>query len=145
MSSLIKIKAIPALCAGLLLLVSGCGTIQPEVPTTANQVVAVKPMPSVASTINIPIRVELKPFIKLADQSFDKEFKGSDNPCSGLRYQYKLEREPIQLSGKGKTVYYTCYASVRVTTSTGAAVASPTLSFTWSAAVGTANYPYSST
>ena len=62
-------------------------------------------MPSVASTINIPIRIELKPFIKLADQSFDKEFKGADNPCSGLRYQYKLKREPIQLSGKGKTVF----------------------------------------
>ena len=62
-------------------------------------------MPSVASTINIPIRIELKPFIKLADQSFDKEFKGADHPCSGLRYQYKLKREPIQLSGKGKTVF----------------------------------------
>lgn len=83
----------------------GCGSIQPNAPSTANQVVAVKPMPAVASTINIPIKVELKPFIKLADQSFDKEFKGADKPCSGLRYQYKLKREPIQLSGKGKTVF----------------------------------------
>jgi hypothetical protein len=62
-------------------------------------------MPTVASNINIPIKVELKPFIKMADQSFDKEFKGADKPCSGLRYQYKLKREPIQLSGRGKTVF----------------------------------------
>lgn len=83
----------------------GCGSIKPEAPSTANQVVDVKPMPTVASNINIPIKVELKPFIKMADQSFDKEFKGADKPCSGLRYQYKLKREPIQLSGRGKTVF----------------------------------------
>jgi hypothetical protein len=105
MSSLNFSKTLGAICAGSLWLFSACGSIQPEAPTTANQIVPVKPMPSLASTINIPIRVELKPFIKLADQSFDKEFKGADNPCSGLRYQYKLKREPIQLSGKGKTVF----------------------------------------
>jgi hypothetical protein len=105
MSSLNFSKTLGAICAGSLWLFSACGSIQPEAPTTANQIVPVKPMPSVASTINIPIRVELKPFIKLADQSFDKEFKGADNPCSGLRYQYKLKREPFQLSGKGKTVF----------------------------------------
>ena len=105
MSSLNFSKTLGAICAGSLWLFSACGSIQPEAPTTANQIVPVKPMPSVASTINIPIRIELKPFIKLADQSFDKEFKGADNPCSGLRYQYKLKREPIQLSGKGKTVF----------------------------------------
>jgi hypothetical protein len=105
MSSLNFSKTLGAICAGSLWLFSACGSIQPEAPTTANQIVPVKPLPSVASTINIPIRIELKPFIKLADQSFDKEFKGADNPCSGLRYQYKLKREPIQLSGKGKTVF----------------------------------------
>ena len=84
---------------------SACGSIKPEAPTTANQVVPVAPLPTVASTINIPIKVDLKSYIKLADQSFDKDFNGSDRPCSGLRYQYKLKREPIQLTGKGKTVF----------------------------------------
>lgn len=105
MSSIVKIKPLRFSVVGLIWFFTSCGTIQPEVPASANQVVAVKPMPTVNSTINIPIRVELKPFIKLADQSFDKEFKGADNPCSGLRYQYKLKREPIQLTGKGKTVF----------------------------------------
>ena len=84
---------------------SACGSIKPEAPKTANQVVPVAPLPTVASTINIPIKVDLKSYIKLADQSFDKDFNGSDHPCSGLRYQYKLKREPIQLIGKGKTVF----------------------------------------
>jgi hypothetical protein len=105
MSSIVKINPLRFSVVGLIWFFTSCGTIQPEVPASANQVVAVKPMPTVNSTINIPIRVELKPFIKLADQSFDKEFKGADNPCSGLRYQYKLKREPIQLTGKGKTVF----------------------------------------
>ena len=105
MSSIVKIIPLRFSVVGLIWFFTSCGTIQPEVPASANQVVAVKPMPTVNSTINIPIRVELKPFIKLADQSFDKEFKGADNPCSGLRYQYKLKREPIQLTGKGKTVF----------------------------------------
>jgi hypothetical protein len=105
MSSIVKINPLRFSVVGLIWFFTSCGTIQPEVPASANQVVAVKPMPTVNSTINMPIRVELKPFIKLADQSFDKEFKGADNPCSGLRYQYKLKREPIQLTGKGKTVF----------------------------------------
>ena len=105
MSSIVKTNPLRFSVVGLIWFFTSCGTIQPEVPASANQVVAVKPMPTVNSTINIPIRVELKPFIKLADQSFDKEFKGADNPCSGLRYQYKLKREPIQLTGKGKTVF----------------------------------------
>jgi len=105
MSSIVKINPLRFSVVGLIWFFTSCGTIQPEVPASANQVLAVKPMPTVNSTINIPIRVEIKPLIKLADHSFDKEFKGADNPCSGLRYQYKLKREPIQLTGKGKTVF----------------------------------------
>ena len=90
---------------GLAALLSSCGGIKPEKPSTANQVLAVKPLPSISSNINIPIKVELKPFIKMADDAFPKEFKGSDKPCSGLRYDFKVQRQPIQISGKGKTVF----------------------------------------
>ncbi|MCX6177007.1 MAG: DUF4403 family protein, partial [Bacteroidetes bacterium] len=97
----IKLLALTALVG----VISACGSIKPEAPATANQVVPAKPMPAIASTINVPIKIDLKSYIKLADQSFDKDFAGSDRPCSGLRYQYKLKREPIQLTGKGKTVF----------------------------------------
>jgi hypothetical protein len=86
-------------------MISACGSIKPEPPSTANQVITAQPLPTVASTINVPIKVDLKSYIKLADQSFDKNFSGADQPCSGLRYQYKVKREPLQLTGKGKTVY----------------------------------------
>lgn len=40
----------------------------------------------------------------MADDAFAKDFKGSDKPCSGLRYDYKVKREPLQIAGSGKTV-----------------------------------------
>ena len=89
---------------GLLLLLSACGSIKPQAPVAANQTVAVKPLPPITSNIHIPIKVEMKPFFKMADDAFEKDFKGNDKPCSGLRYDYKVKREPLQVSGKGKTV-----------------------------------------
>lgn len=90
------------LCA--VWIMGGCGSIKPKAPAEANQTLAPKQLPPIMSNIHIPIKVEMKPFFKMADDAFDKEFKGSDKPCSGLRYDYKIKREPIQLSGKGKTV-----------------------------------------
>lgn len=85
-------------------IVQGCSSIKPKAPADANQTLAPKQLPPIVSNIHIPIKVEMKPLFKLADDAFDKEFKGSDKPCSGLRYDYKVKREPIQISGTGKTV-----------------------------------------
>lgn len=82
-----------------------CGGIKPSAPVTANQTIEKKALPPITSTINIPIKVEMKPFLKLADDAFDKEFKGSDKPCSGLRYDYKVQRQPLKVTGKGKTLF----------------------------------------
>jgi hypothetical protein len=82
-----------------------CGGIKPSAPVTANQTIEKKALPPISSTINIPIKVEMKPFLKLADDAFDKEFKGSDKPCSGLRYDYKVQRQPLKVTGKGKTLF----------------------------------------
>jgi hypothetical protein len=89
---------------GFILLLANCGGIKPKAPTAANQTLPPKPLPAVISNIHIPIKVEMKPFFKMADDAFDKEFKGSDKPCSGLRYDYKVKRESLQIEGSGKTV-----------------------------------------
>lgn len=91
---------------GFALLLSNCGGIKPKAPSAANQTLPPKPLPAVVSNIHIPIKVEMKPFFKMADDAFDKEFKGSDKPCSGLRYDYKVKREPLQITGSGKTVNF---------------------------------------
>jgi len=95
---------LPLLYVSAVLILHGCGGIKPQAPSTANQTIAPKQLPPIVSNIHIPIKVEMKPFFKMADDAFDKEFKGSDKPCSGLRYDYKVKREPIQILGSGKTV-----------------------------------------
>ena len=85
-------------------LLQGCGGIKPKAPDTANKTLEPKQLPAVVSNIHIPIKVEMKPFFKMADDAFDKDFQGSDKPCSGLRYDFKVKREPLQISGNGKTV-----------------------------------------
>ena len=44
----IKLLALTALVG----VVSACGSIKPEAPATANQVVPAKPMPAIASTVD---------------------------------------------------------------------------------------------
>lgn len=95
---------LPLLYVSAVLILHGCGGIKPQAPSTANQTIAPKQLPPIVSNIHIPIKVEMKPFFKMADDAFDKEFTGSDKPCSGLRYDYKVKREPIQILGSGKTV-----------------------------------------
>ena len=81
---------------------TSCGSIKPEAPTNMNKTVELKPIPVAVSSLNIPIKIDMRPFAKLADSMTDKVFSGSDNPCEGLRYQYKLERGEFKLDGKGK-------------------------------------------
>ncbi len=96
---------ITVFCVIVSLFIQSCGGIKPSAPATANQTIEKKTLPPITSTINIPIKVEMKPFLKMADDAFDKEFKGSDKPCSGLRYDYKVQRQPLKVTGKGKTLF----------------------------------------
>jgi hypothetical protein len=96
---------ITVFCVIVSLFIQSCGGIKPSAPATANQTIEKKALPPITSTINIPIKVEMKPLLKLADDAFDKEFKGSDKPCSGLRYDYKVQRQPLKVTGKGKTLF----------------------------------------
>ncbi len=94
-----KTNLIIALSLGIVL--ASCGSIKPEPPSNMNQTIAVKELPVVTSNLDIPIEVNMVPFINLADSKVDKSFKGSDKPCEGLRYEYKLERAPFRYQGLG--------------------------------------------
>jgi len=101
----VSISRFTALVSISAFLFQSCGGIKPSAPSTANQTIEKKALPAISSTINIPIKVEMKPFLKMADDAFDKEFTGSDKPCSGLRYDYKVQRQPLKVTGKGKTLF----------------------------------------
>ena len=80
---------------------SSCGSIKPEPPDKSNLLLLEKPIPTVVSAIDLPLEIDLTPYIKLAETNIPKEFRGSESPCQGLRYQYKMDRKPIEFVGKG--------------------------------------------
>lgn len=98
-------KSLSAICIFVLWLFSACGTIQPggahygqsSCCSKANAIYGLHHQHTHSSRI--------KALHQDGGSIFDKEFKGFDKPCSGLRYEYKLKREPLQLTGKGKTVF----------------------------------------
>ena len=83
------------------LLFNACGSIKPEPPDKSNVLLVQKAIPRVISEINLPLEIDLNPYLKLAESNIDKSFKGGDSPCQGLRYQYKMDRGPLVLNGKG--------------------------------------------
>lgn len=96
-----RMKKIHIIFAGVISLASSCGLIKPKPPLDMNAVVEVKPLPVVISQVNIPLEIDLMPFFKMADDKVDKTFSGKDNPCQGLRYEYKINRSPFIIEGRG--------------------------------------------
>ena len=85
-----------------VLFLSACGVLKPTPPIDMNAVVEVKPLPVVVSQVNIPLEIDMMPFIKMADSKVDKTFKGaSEKKCDGLSYEYKMARSPFSFEGRG--------------------------------------------
>ena len=80
----------------LLLILSACKTIEPLPPQ--NQIVEPSISKSKASSITIPIEVDLESYFKEADKSIPKIFTGGESTCEGLSYTYELNREPIKFN-----------------------------------------------
>ena len=84
-----------------LCVIYSCGSIKPEPPENKDKTLELKEIPTVVSSLNIPLEVDMLPFIGMADKLVDKSFNGSDKPCEGLRYEYKLNRSSFQFDGRG--------------------------------------------
>src|ERR1017187_4553700 len=74
-----------------------CRVIKPDAPSIENTPIPDIPQPT--SDIDIPIAVDLRPYLVQAESSSATEYKGSDNPCEGLRYNYLFQRSPFTFSG----------------------------------------------
>lgn len=86
----------------LLLTVSSCKSIEPAAPVLQPQ--AVPSPPIAASSLSIPIEIDLKPYFTLADKQVDTRFTGGESPCEGVSYNYYFERDALKLSGKNTEV-----------------------------------------
>lgn len=88
----------------ILILVS-CGSIKPEAPEIAVQETYEIPETK-ASYIKIPIKINLKPYFDLTDESIDRTFRGEEYQCSGVSIKYLFNREPIEFKGVGKKLQF---------------------------------------
>ena len=89
-----------------------CRAIRPDAPSTSNIPIPLPQQP--ISQIDIPIQVDLNPFIKQADQSVPQQYSGGDNPCEGVRYSYLFQRSPLNVSGSGQSIDLNFIGSYRI-------------------------------
>lgn len=85
-------------------LLTSCKTIQPVQPS---QQLKEKPqLEQVESTLFLPIKLNLKPYFTQVEKELDKTFKGQDQQCEGISYDYYFERSPIEFSTTKNSLNY---------------------------------------
>jgi hypothetical protein len=93
----VRLLFISALLAAFGL--SSCGAIAPEAPDT---IVEEVPIPEQQeSSINIPIKIDLRPYLAMTDKALPKTFKDNFEQCDGVSFYYKFDRNPIEFKGNG--------------------------------------------
>lgn len=90
------------LCVLSTVLVS-CRSIDPEAPEIQVQT-DFTPTPQKKSVINIPIKIDLKPYFKETNDETPTVFRGSEQTCEGVSYKYKFVRDDIKFEGKGSSL-----------------------------------------
>lgn len=92
----------PLIIAICIFTICSCRTIKPEAPEVST--VPVPAIPKQISDIDIPITIDLKPYLTQAETSTPLEFKGENFPCEGIRYSYLFQRSPFDFTGTGNTI-----------------------------------------
>ena len=82
----------------LLILISSCRSILPEAPTSSNLTSAPPEINSVINSIVVPVEINLATYFQEANKSVPKLTSGSDNPCSGIRYEYQFQKDSFEIS-----------------------------------------------
>lgn len=80
----------------LFLILTACKSIEPIPP--ASKPVEPTISKAKASSITIPIEVNLENYFSLADKSIPTKFTGGVSACEGLTYNYELNRDLIKFS-----------------------------------------------
>jgi len=88
----------------VLLIFVQCRRIDPAIPE--QKVAFIPTLIQEQSTVYVPIKINLLPYLKDTEKSLPKSFTGKEENCSGVSYWYKFDRDPIQFDCKGKELYY---------------------------------------
>lgn len=88
----------------IILIVTSCASIQPEAPEIMVKTVPVIVQP--ASTVVVPIKINLTPYFKDTDKSIPKKFTGKQENCEDVSFSYFFQREPIVFKGSGNSILF---------------------------------------
>jgi hypothetical protein len=83
-------------------LLAACRSVNPPAPAVSEESIPLPPVQP--SRISLPVKIRLDSYLALADKQVDRVFEGSDSPCSGVSYNYRFERDPLDFSGSGRNV-----------------------------------------
>lgn len=81
-----------------------CAPIEPIAPELI--VDAVPEIKQKESSIFVPIKINLQPYLTDTEKSLPKSFTGKEENCEGVSFSYKFVRNPIKFEGMGDYLYY---------------------------------------
>lgn len=86
------------------LITVGCGNIEPAIPEPVVDIIP--ELTQKESSIFLPIKINLQPYLYETEKSLPKTFFGKEDNCSGVSYSYKFIRNQIEFSGKNDYLNY---------------------------------------
>ena len=81
-----------------------CKTISVLAPV--HSTIATHPIKQAASSLNIPVEIEMKSYLKMTEEALPKKFIDSIFQCEGVSFSYVFIREPIDFKFKNSSIYY---------------------------------------
>lgn len=87
----------------LPLLLYSCAAVKPP-PAPSVTEADIPGIVQPVSNIDVPVTVDLKNYIRQAENSVPSKYTDSQQPCEGLRYAYIFTRSPFAISGTNNVV-----------------------------------------
>ena len=81
-----------------------CGSIKPEQPI--NEIQDAPQINQPISSIVVPIKINLTPYLKETENSIPKKFTGKEENCDGVSFSYTFFRDPIKFNGKKNSLAF---------------------------------------
>ena len=88
----------------LVLSIISCKTI--SVPTPNHTIITPPPLKQTVSSLNIPIEIEMKSYLKMAEEALPLKFSDNVSQCEGVSFSYVFIREPIDFKFKNSSIDY---------------------------------------
>ena len=81
-----------------------CGSIKPEAPLNISKETPIIKQP--LSSIVVPIKINLAPYLKETENSIPKKFTGKEENCDGVSFSYTFFRDPIKFNGNKNSLAF---------------------------------------